>query len=104
MHRVLVLYLPPKDPQASREYFESTHIPLASKIPGQRSMRYSFEVASADGESPYFGVMEAEFDDAEAVGAAMASPEGQAVVADIPNYATGGAVVLTYPVQEARLQ
>jgi uncharacterized protein (TIGR02118 family) len=104
MHRVLVLYLPPKSPQASREYFENTHIPLAAKIPGQRSMRYSFEVASADGESPYFGVMEAEFDDAEAVGAAMASPEGQAVVADIPNYATGGAVVLTYPVQEARLQ
>jgi uncharacterized protein (TIGR02118 family) len=41
MHRVLVLYLPPKDPQACREYFENTHIPLASKIPGQRTMRYS---------------------------------------------------------------
>jgi hypothetical protein len=53
-------------------------------------MRYSFDVAAAEGESPYFGVMEAEFDDAEALGAAMASPEGLAVVADIPNYATGG--------------
>jgi uncharacterized protein (TIGR02118 family) len=104
MHRVLILYLPPKDPQASRKYFENTHIPLAAKIPGQRSMRYSFEVAAADGESPYFGVMEAEFDDAEAVGAAMASPEGQAAVADIPNCATGGTVVLSYPVQEARLR
>jgi len=104
MHRVLVLYFPPKDPQAFREYFEKTHIPLASKIPGQRTMRYSFEVAAADGPSPYFGVMEAEFDDGEALGAAMASPEGQAVVADIPNYATGGAVVLNYPVQEARLR
>ena len=60
MHRVLVLYLPPKDPQASQEYFENTHIPLAAKMPGQRSTRYSFEVAAADGESPYFGVMEAE--------------------------------------------
>ena len=92
MHRVLVLYLPPEDPRASREYFENTHIPLAAKLPGQRSMRYSFEVAAAEGESPYFGVMEAEFDDAEALGAAMSSPEGQAVVADIPNDATGGAV------------
>jgi hypothetical protein len=27
MHRVLILYLPPKDPQASREYFVNTHIP-----------------------------------------------------------------------------
>jgi hypothetical protein len=56
---------------------------LAAKLPGQRTMRYSFEVAAADGESPYCGVMEAEFDDAEALGAA---------------------VVLNYPVQEARLR
>ena len=28
MHRSLVLYLPPEDPQAFREYYESTHIPL----------------------------------------------------------------------------
>jgi hypothetical protein len=28
----------------------------------------------------------------------------QAVVADIPNYATGGAVILNYPVHEARLR
>jgi uncharacterized protein (TIGR02118 family) len=55
---------------------------LAAKLPGQRTMRYSFKVAAADGEAPYFGVMEAEFDDAEALGAAMASPEGQAVVAE----------------------
>jgi quinol monooxygenase YgiN len=47
--------------------------------------------------------MEAEFDDADALTASMASPEGQAVVADIPNYATGGAIMLSYPVQEAQL-
>jgi uncharacterized protein (TIGR02118 family) len=103
MHRVLVLYLPPGDPLAFREYFEHTHIPLAARMPGQRTMRYSFDVSAAGGESPYFGVMEAEFDDADALAASMASPEGQAVVADIPNYATGGAIMLSYPVQEAQL-
>jgi hypothetical protein len=61
MYRVLVLYLPPKDLQASREYFEDTHIPLAAKLADQRTMRYSFEVVAAERESPYFGVMEAEF-------------------------------------------
>lgn len=101
MHRVLVLYLPPTDPEACRAYFEETHIPLAAQMPGQRSMRYSFDLDAPGGESPYFGVMEAEFDDAEALGAAMASPEGQAVVADIPNYATGGVVILNYPVHDA---
>ena len=70
-------------------------------MPGQRSMRYSFDVGAPGGESPYFGVMEAEFDDVDSLGAAMASPEGQAVLADIPNYATGGVVILDYPVQDA---
>ena len=56
----------------------------------------SFDVAAAEGESPYFCVFEADFDDAAALSAARASPEGQAVRADVPNYATGGAVVLDY--------
>jgi hypothetical protein len=33
----------------------------------------------------------------------MSSPEGQAVAADVPNYATGGAVVLDYPSNEGEL-
>jgi len=41
-------------------------------------------------------VFEADFDDAAAYSAAMASPGGHTVRADVPNYATGGAVVLNY--------
>ena len=41
-------------------------------------------------------MFEADFDDAAAYAAAMASPDGQAVRADVPNYATGGVVVLNY--------
>lgn len=33
------------------------------------------------------------------MGAALASPAGMAVQADVTNYATGGAVVLNYPVE-----
>ena len=66
-----------------------------AKFPGLRGYRYSFDVAAAEGESPYFCVFEADFDDAAALSAARASPEGQAS-ADIPNYATGGAVALNY--------
>jgi uncharacterized protein (TIGR02118 family) len=53
-------------------------------------------VAAGEGESPYYCVFEADFDDAAALSAARESPEGQAVRADVPNYATGGAVVLNY--------
>jgi hypothetical protein len=35
------------------------------------------------------------------MGEALSTPEGQAVLADVQNYATGGAVFLDYPVREA---
>jgi len=87
MHKVLVLYPPPPDPAAFRSYYESTHIPLAAKLPGMRSYSYAFDVAAPQGDSPYFCVFEAVFDDAAAAGAAMGGPEGQAVAADVANYA-----------------
>ena len=101
MHKSLVLYLPPEDPQAFREYYKSIHVPLASRIPGLRAYRYSLNVSAPEGESPYFAVFEAEWDDARAMAEALRTPEGQAVLADMQNYATGGAVVVDYPVQEA---
>ena len=101
MHKVVVLYPEPKDKQAFKEHYERIHLPLVAKLPGLRAMRYSFDVSAFGGaDSPYFAVFEGEFDDAEAMAAAFASPEGKAVQADVPNYATGGAVVLHYPVRE----
>jgi uncharacterized protein (TIGR02118 family) len=94
MHRLLVLYPPPTDPDHFRSHYEATHIPLAAKMPGLRGYRYGFDVTTPEGESPYFCVFEADFDDAAALAAARRSPEGQAVRADVPNYATGGVVIL----------
>jgi uncharacterized protein (TIGR02118 family) len=96
MHRLLVLYPPPSDPDHFRSYYEGTHLPLAAKLPGLRGYRYSVDVVAGEGESPYYCVFEADFDDAAAYRAALESPEGQAVRADVPNYATGGVVVLNY--------
>jgi uncharacterized protein (TIGR02118 family) len=96
MHKVLAMYPQPRDPEHFRRYYRDTHVPLASKMPGLRSSRWSFSIESVDGPSPYFCIWEGEFDDAAAMAAAMGSPEGQRVVADIPNYATGGVVILHY--------
>ena len=73
MHRSLVLYLPPEDSQAFREYYESTHIPLFKSVPGLRAFRYSFNVSAPEGESPYVAVSEAEWDDAQAYGEALST-------------------------------
>jgi uncharacterized protein (TIGR02118 family) len=56
-------------------------------------------VAATQGQTPYFAVFEAEFADAAAMTAARASPQGQQAAADVANYATGGAVVIHYAVQ-----
>jgi uncharacterized protein (TIGR02118 family) len=99
VHRLLVLYPPPSDPDHFRSHYESTHLPLVANLPGLRGNRFSFDVAAPAGESPYFCVFEADFDDAAAYGAAMGSPQGEATRADVANYATGGAVVVNYQVR-----
>jgi uncharacterized protein (TIGR02118 family) len=96
VHRLLVLYPPPTDPDHFRTYYEETHLPLAAAIPGLRGYRYAFDVAAREGDSPYFCVFEADFDDAAAYAAGLESPHGQAVLADVPNYASGGVVSLNY--------
>ncbi|QTI69656.1 EthD family reductase [Gordonia polyisoprenivorans] len=97
MHKLVVLYPTPDDPNHFREYYENTHLPLAASLPGMLAWRYSLSVHAVP-ESPYFAIFEADFPDGDSVGAALASTVGQAVQADVANYTTRGAVVIDYPV------
>ncbi|WP_107655973.1 EthD family reductase [Nocardia suismassiliense] len=96
MYRLTVLYPPPVDHAHFRDYYVSTHLPLAAKLPGLRAMRHSLDVSAVAGESPFFAMWEGEFDSVADMAAALASEQGQAVVADVPNYATGGAQIIHY--------
>ncbi|NIJ09907.1 uncharacterized protein (TIGR02118 family) [Saccharomonospora amisosensis] len=98
MHKMVVLYHPPTDPEVFKQHYLGTHIPLVEQLPGLLSMRYTFDVRTAGHEPGFFAVFEGEFADADAMRAALASPQGQAVSADVPKYATGGAIILDYPV------
>ncbi len=102
MHKLVVLYPEPTDRDAFTAYYEATHLPLAAKLPGLIRWQYTTNVsAQPDGTpAPYFAVFEAEFATATDFANAMGSPEGQAVAQDVPNYATGGAIVLDYAVME----
>ena len=101
MHRVLALYPPPRDPEHFRNYYVSTHVPLANTLPGLRGFRYSFDVQALGGSSPYFCVAELDFDSADALMAALNSEEGKATAGDVQNYATGGIVLLHYEMTDA---
>jgi len=104
MHRLLTLYPPPSDPDAFRAHFEDKHLPLVEKLPGLRAYSFGFDLAAIDdGESPYFCTFAGDFDDARALDAALASSAGEAVAADVPNYATGGLVLLRYDVSRGAI-
>lgn len=101
MHKIVVLYPPQPDPAAFKAYYLATHIPLCRKLPGLQALRYSFDVQAVGGESPYFCIFEAEFSDGGAMGAAMGSPEGQAVAGDVPNFAQVAPTLIHYPVESS---
>jgi uncharacterized protein (TIGR02118 family) len=91
MVKAIVLYGPPEDPAAFERYYADTHTGLANAIPGLKRFEAARGVATPDGSDlPYQRIAELTFDDLDALQAGMGSPEGQAAVNDIPNFASGG--------------
>lgn len=102
MTRILVLYNPPADAAAFDRYYFETHAPLAKKLPGLRSFVVSSGSPSlmAGDRAPHL-IAELEFDSQADLQAAMGSPEGQATVADLANFAQAGVTVLNFDVRSA---
>ena len=98
-YQLTVLYKQPDDVDAFDKYYESTHVPIATKVPGLRSYTLSGPVPGPDGAQPLYHLVAAlTWDSAEDFQAGMASPEGEAALADVANFATGGVDVLAGPV------
>jgi uncharacterized protein (TIGR02118 family) len=82
-------------PEAFGQHLRETHLPLVTKLPGLRRLVVNWVLPDPNGSPPaYDAVAEDWFDDAAAMGAAFASPEGQAVAADVPNYLDPSRVAL----------
>ncbi len=96
MAQLLVLYNTPVDAAAFDSYYTKTHIPIAKRIPGQRS--YSINdgpVLALAGTAPHL-VATLTFDSMADLNAALGSPEGQAAAADLANFATGGVTLMVF--------
>jgi uncharacterized protein (TIGR02118 family) len=63
--------------------------PNVARFEGGRAVR-----TPNGSEPPYYRIPELWFESEEALQATMATQEGQATVADVANFATGGATVL----------
>jgi uncharacterized protein (TIGR02118 family) len=101
MARVVVMYKAPKDPVAFDQYYFATHVPIAKRIPGLRKYEVSQgAVGTPAGPSGYHLVAILHFDDMAAAQRAFASPEGQAAVADVQTFATGGVDIFMFDQRE----
>jgi uncharacterized protein (TIGR02118 family) len=98
-HRLLVQYGTPTDPAAFDQHYRDVHVPLAQKIPGV--IRFEIGHASPlDGEAAPYLVAMLDFRSAEEFGAGMQTPQGVAAAGDVPNFATGGASMTHYDVED----
>jgi uncharacterized protein (TIGR02118 family) len=101
MLKVTVLYGHPTNPDDFEKYYEEIHAPIASSMKGVLRFELTKFSAGPDGSPPaYYRMAELYFTDQNQMQRVMASPEGRATVADIANFATGGATVLVGLVEE----
>jgi len=97
MARLVVMYKTPRDKAAFDKHYFEKHVPIAKKIPGLRQYEVSQgAVATPMGGSNYHLVAILQFDDTAAIQNAFASAEGQAAVADVQTFATGGVDIFMF--------
>ena len=86
MTKIVVLYKTPKDKAQFEKHYREVHVPLAAKLPGLKAHSFGPAHAADGSDGEYFWFFSATFASQQAIGDAMGSKEGQALVADIPNY------------------
>ena len=95
MIRLTVLYGHPDNPDAFDRYYHEVHIPLAKKMPGLKGWTIGKCQAADPTEKPaYYMIVGLYAESREAMEAILETPEGKATVADVANFATGGATFL----------
>ena len=95
MIKATLLYGHPVDALAFEKYYYETHLPLSSKMQNVSKVDLTKFVSDTTGGKPaYYRMAEVHFPDQATMQQTMASPEGQAAVADLANFATGGVTVM----------
>ena len=73
---------PGVDPEEFERHYRTVHVPMASKLPGQRRYIISKVRPSKRQQSPFYRMAENCYDDMDAVRHMLASPEAAATASD----------------------
>jgi uncharacterized protein (TIGR02118 family) len=76
------------------KYWNTTHAEITAKVPGLRSYVQNMCLPDENGEPPYDGVAVLAFDDDAAMAKALATPEWEAVMDDVPKFLDADRVVI----------
>ncbi len=89
--KLSVVYDNPTDPEAFEKYYTDVHLPLVAKVPNIRRAETAKIFPKEDGSpTPAYRLAELYFDDYETASASIASPEGQAALADAKQLGSAG--------------
>lgn len=96
MPKLIILYGHPDDPAAFEKYYAHRHLPYAGEhMPNVRAAENMRIVGTSDGTAPaYYRIAELTYDSLDELRAGIASEDGRSVIADLDNFATGGAALL----------
>ena len=86
-----------------RHHLEHKHLPLVARLPGLQRVVINHVLPAPDGRpQPYDAVAEDWFESVDVAQAALGSPEGQAIAADMPAFLDQAHIALL-PVEEAEV-
>ena len=95
MANLYAIYQQPADEAAFDAHYFNKHVPLAKTIPGLRGYEVTQgAVMGMAGKHGAYLVATLKFDSIAAIQAGMASLQGQAVAADLANFASAGVDVM----------
>lgn len=93
MHHLIVVYGVPTDHEAFDHHYRIVHVPLVDKLPHVKSVSIEKCEPFSENDVNAYLIARLEFASRDDLGQSLSGPEGQAAVADIANFATGGATV-----------
>jgi uncharacterized protein (TIGR02118 family) len=100
VYQLTALYSHPEDPAAFDKHYREVHTGLGAALPGVKKFTLSWPAPGPDGAKPsYYFVATLYLDTAEECQAALSGPEGEAAVADFPNFAAAGVEILAGPAE-----
>jgi uncharacterized protein (TIGR02118 family) len=92
--KVLILFGYPIDQEIFDHYFEQNHRKLIEQIPNLQASKINHVAGAVTGESPFYCIVELEFNTEKDMRESLNSESGQLMASDFSNFASGGVSVL----------